>query len=57
VRYLVQKEWAKSADDVLWRRSKLGLRVAVEAEAEIGMAMEEMRRPARAEAASDVTSS
>jgi glycerol-3-phosphate dehydrogenase len=52
VRYLVQKEWAKSAEDVLWRRSKLGLRVAVEAETEIGMAMEEMRHPARAEAAS-----
>jgi glycerol-3-phosphate dehydrogenase len=26
VRYLMTKEWARSADDVLWRRSKLGLR-------------------------------
>jgi glycerol-3-phosphate dehydrogenase len=26
VRYLMQKEWAQTADDVLWRRSKLGLR-------------------------------
>ena len=25
VRYLVENEWAQSADDVLWRRSKLGL--------------------------------
>jgi glycerol-3-phosphate dehydrogenase len=25
VRYLMQQEWAESADDVLWRRSKLGL--------------------------------
>jgi len=25
VRYLVQKEWARFPDDVLWRRSKLGL--------------------------------
>jgi glycerol-3-phosphate dehydrogenase len=25
VRYLMQWEWAESADDVLWRRSKLGL--------------------------------
>ncbi len=25
-RYLLQMEWAKSADDILWRRSKLGLR-------------------------------
>ena len=27
VRYLIQHEWAASADDVLWRRSKLGLRL------------------------------
>ncbi len=26
VRYLMHKEWAQTADDVLWRRSKLGLR-------------------------------
>jgi glycerol-3-phosphate dehydrogenase len=26
VRYLTTKEWAQTADDVLWRRSKLGLR-------------------------------
>jgi glycerol-3-phosphate dehydrogenase len=26
VRYLMRKEWAQDADDVLWRRSKLGLR-------------------------------
>ncbi|WP_421950690.1 glycerol-3-phosphate dehydrogenase [Pelagibacterium sp.] len=25
VRYLVEREWARSADDILWRRSKLGL--------------------------------
>jgi glycerol-3-phosphate dehydrogenase len=25
VRYLVENEWAQSADDVLWRRSKIGL--------------------------------
>ena len=25
VRYLMQHEWAESAEDVLWRRSKLGL--------------------------------
>ncbi len=28
VRYLMDQEWAMSADDVLWRRSKLGLHVA-----------------------------
>jgi glycerol-3-phosphate dehydrogenase len=28
VRYLMEKEFAVDADDVLWRRSKLGLRVS-----------------------------
>jgi len=28
VRYLMKHEWARSADDVLWRRSKLGLKVS-----------------------------
>ncbi|MGA0596971.1 glycerol-3-phosphate dehydrogenase [Enterovirga sp. CN4-39] len=27
VRYLMEQEWAATADDVLWRRSKLGLRL------------------------------
>ena len=27
VRYLITQEWARSADDVAWRRSKLGLRL------------------------------
>ncbi|MGB7101679.1 MAG: glycerol-3-phosphate dehydrogenase C-terminal domain-containing protein [Xanthobacteraceae bacterium] len=26
VRYLMTKEWARTAEDVLWRRSKLGVR-------------------------------
>ena len=30
VRYLMTKEWAQTADDVLWRRSKLGLRVSAQ---------------------------
>lgn len=29
VDYLMAKEWARSADDILWRRSKLGLRFTV----------------------------
>ncbi len=33
VDYLMAKEWARSADDILWRRSKLGLRFS---KAEIG---------------------
>ena len=27
VRYLVDNEWAKDAEDILWRRTKLGLRL------------------------------
>ncbi|HEY7689025.1 MAG TPA: glycerol-3-phosphate dehydrogenase [Dongiaceae bacterium] len=30
IRYLTEQEWAMSADDVLWRRSKLGLHVKSE---------------------------
>ena len=30
VRYLVEHEWAQTADDVLWRRSKLGLAASEE---------------------------
>ncbi|HWT30919.1 MAG TPA: glycerol-3-phosphate dehydrogenase [Propylenella sp.] len=30
VRYLMEHEWALTADDVLWRRSKLGLRLSRE---------------------------
>ncbi len=30
VRWLVEREWARTAEDVLWRRSKLGLRVTAE---------------------------
>ncbi len=30
VRYLVEQEWARTAEDVLWRRTKLGLRIGAE---------------------------
>jgi glycerol-3-phosphate dehydrogenase len=30
VRYLIAHEWARTADDILWRRSKLGLRFSSE---------------------------
>jgi glycerol-3-phosphate dehydrogenase len=36
VRYLVENEWAQSADDVLWRRSKLGLMAMPEQSAALG---------------------
>ena len=35
VRYLMTKEWAQSADDILWRRSKLGLRFSDAQRAEL----------------------
>jgi glycerol-3-phosphate dehydrogenase len=27
IRWLVRQEWAMSAEDIVWRRSKLGLRM------------------------------
>ncbi|WP_417686937.1 glycerol-3-phosphate dehydrogenase [Roseibium sp.] len=30
IRWLIDREWAGSADDILWRRSKLGLRLSAE---------------------------
>ena len=30
VDYLMAEEWARTADDILWRRTKLGLRVTAE---------------------------
>lgn len=35
VRYLVGEEWARKAEDILWRRTKLGLRLPKEAAVEI----------------------
>ncbi|HVZ12850.1 MAG TPA: glycerol-3-phosphate dehydrogenase [Bauldia sp.] len=48
VSYLMQEEWAESAEDVLWRRSKLGLRFTAEEAADLDRAM------ARREAAAAV---
>jgi glycerol-3-phosphate dehydrogenase len=33
--YLMREEWAQEADDVIWRRSKLGLRLSVAQVAEL----------------------
>ncbi len=41
VRHLVDHEWARTADDVVWRRSKLGLRLSQD---EIGVLDDWMRR-------------
>jgi glycerol-3-phosphate dehydrogenase len=39
VRYLMAKEWARTAEDVLWRRSKLGLRLSQEQAAALNLWM------------------
>ena len=44
VRHLVAREWARTAEDVLWRRSKLGLRVSAEDKASLARYMEEKTR-------------
>jgi glycerol-3-phosphate dehydrogenase len=46
VAYLVRREWAETADDVLWRRSKLGLRFTGEQAAALSDYLETARRPA-----------
>ena len=46
--YLVQREWAVTADDVVWRRSKLGLRLTPAQIDAIGHAMQEAGPAARA---------
>jgi glycerol-3-phosphate dehydrogenase len=35
LRYLVEHEWARNLDDVLWRRSKLGLHLTAEQQSQI----------------------
>ena len=50
VRYLMQHEWAESADDVLWRRTKLGLKVSEPEQAELGRYMAARRVPQGAKA-------
>jgi len=38
--YLMAREWARTAEDVLWRRSKLGLHISPEATANVAAWME-----------------
>jgi glycerol-3-phosphate dehydrogenase len=40
VRYLMRHEFAQTAEDILWRRTKLGLRVGPEAVAALSRFME-----------------
>lgn len=48
VRYLMQQEWARSAVDVLWRRTKLGLRVPAEGVEALEANMRDTARDRRA---------
>ena len=41
VRYLMQREWAQTDDDVLWRRTKLGLRLSADERARLARFMTE----------------
>lgn len=47
VDYLVRHEWARIPDDVLWRRSKLGLRTGREAVTRLGRYLADAPRPQR----------
>ena len=40
VRYLADQEWAQTAEDVVWRRSKLGLRLRPDEVRELGLWMQ-----------------
>jgi glycerol-3-phosphate dehydrogenase len=46
VRYLMAEEWAETAEDVLWRRTKLGLFVTPDETARLAAFMAEARRAA-----------
>ncbi len=48
--YLVTREWAVRADDVLWRRSKLGLHLSAEGQRRVADWLERRVRTAGVEA-------
>lgn len=47
VKYLMDQEWARDADDVLWRRSKLGLKVGADEKAALAAYMNARRTAER----------
>ncbi len=47
LRYLVREEWARSADDVLWRRSKLGLHLTKAQQAGVAAALSKILEEAK----------
>ena len=40
---MMTREWAREAEDALWRRSKLGLRMTADEVAEVGRHMSRAR--------------
>ncbi len=46
VTYLVEREWARSAEDILWRRSKLGLHVGETTKQRLAAWLDRHRAPA-----------
>lgn len=49
VEYLMEREWARSADDVLWRRTKAGLHLSTQQRTSVSEYMEQRLRPAPAQ--------
>jgi len=49
--YLIRNEWAHTAEDILWRRSKLGLHVSEETRARLLDSLERQRTAAGSQAA------
>lgn len=43
VRYLMENEWAQTADDILWRRTKAGLHMTPQQRARLAQTMESFR--------------
>lgn len=51
VRYLMTEEWARTADDILWRRSKLGLRLTADEQRRLAEWLARQRREMASSAA------
>jgi len=49
VRYLMEREWAGDVDDILWRRSKLGLQLSMDERASLVRFMAQARSMSAAE--------
>jgi glycerol-3-phosphate dehydrogenase len=48
VRHLMRHEWAETADDILWRRTKLGLRLTADEQAALARFIDDERAPSAA---------